>query len=259
LKTKKSAIFKNVKVYTSDPWYAAANAMLRYIKIETSAMPAINGAYSSWKSCSATCDGGYQYRDCNSPAPSYGGSKCAGLSKQRCNTHACPESCRMANWWKSFDKKGWSTCGSSNEYMNGLYRNGKSGGDDGLFRIEEARCCKRSGSYGSESDDCYNANWWSSFDKENNWNTCKAGYFLRGLYRNGGKKLHSLEEAKCCKPRSAPESYGHCYDQDVGSSFDKKGTSKCNKGYIMTGMYRGGCDWLYCIEKFRCCKMQLKA
>ena len=38
-------------------------------------------------------------------------------------------------------------------------------------------------------------------------------------------------------------------------SFDSKGLSKCNDGYYMAGLYRGGCDELRCIEKIKCCKM----
>ena len=29
-------------------------------------------------------------------------------------------SCKMANWWGTFDHKGWSTCDSSTEYIKGL-------------------------------------------------------------------------------------------------------------------------------------------
>ncbi|XP_032239144.2 uncharacterized protein LOC5513729 [Nematostella vectensis] len=99
------------------------------------------------------------------------------------------------------------------------------------------------------------ADWWSSFDRNNRWNTCPNGYFLQGLDRNDGQSLDNIEVGKCCKPANHPHWYGHCYDQDVRASFDKEGTSKCRDGYFMTGLYRGNCDEIYCIEMFKCCKM----
>ena len=56
-------------------------------------------------------------------------------------------------------------------------------------------------------------------------------------------------------PQGYSGRWGHCYDHDVTYSFDKKGWSTCNVDYYLVGIYRGGCDRLYCIEKFRCCKM----
>ncbi|EDO41900.1 predicted protein [Nematostella vectensis] len=99
------------------------------------------------------------------------------------------------------------------------------------------------------------ADWWSSFDRNNRWNTCPNGYFLQGLDRNDGQSLDNIEVGKCCKPANHPHWYGHCYDQNVRASFDKEGTSKCRDGYFMTGLYRGNCDEIYCIEMFKCCKM----
>lgn len=51
---------------------------------------AVNGGWSSWSTCSASCGGGTMYRYCNSPYPSCGGSSCVGASSQACNTQACP-------------------------------------------------------------------------------------------------------------------------------------------------------------------------
>ncbi|XP_048576422.1 uncharacterized protein LOC5514381 [Nematostella vectensis] len=166
----------------------------------------------------------------------------------------CDASCEMANWRSSFDKKGFSTCGSVTQYMNGLYRN-KPSGYQGIFLIEQARCCARPRPYWNQATSCIMADWWSSFDRNNRWNTCPNGYFLRGLYRNDGQSLDNIEVGKCCKPANHPHWYGHCYDQDVRASFDKEGTSKCRDGYFMTGLYRGNCDEIYCIEMFKCCKM----
>jgi len=142
--------------------------------------------------------------------------------------------------------------------MKGMWRNDSGGKKDRIGRIEEARCCKRSGSYGSESDDCYMKDWGKTLDKEKRWAKCGAGYFMTGMERSDGDEIHNIEKAKCCKPKSAPKSWGSCYDHNVGSSFDGKGWSQCNTGYHLTGLYRGTCDNLYCIEKFYCCKLKLK-
>ena len=94
------------------------------------------------------------------------------------------------------------------------------------------------------------------FFSNNRWAVCPDGYFMQGLYRNDGKWLHHIEEGRCCKPNNLPNSYLHCYNaDDIGSSFDKKGLSKCGDGYYMAGFYKGNCDKLYCIEKFKCCSM----
>ena len=54
---------------------------------------------------------------------------------------ACWSQCRTADWWLGFDKKGWVTCGYTNEYLTGLYRNINKGSNDGVYLIEESRCC----------------------------------------------------------------------------------------------------------------------
>lgn len=78
---------------------------------------------------------------------------------------------------------------------------------------------------------------------------------MQGLYRTSGHSLHNIELGRCCKPNNLPNSYLRCYDHNVGSSFDNKGWSNCDGGYYLAGFYRGGCNKLYCIERFRCCSM----
>lgn len=70
-----------------------------------------------------------------------------------------------------------------------------------------------------------------------------------------GNKLHNIEEGRCCKPKNLPNTYLDCYHKDVSRSFNNKGLSKCDTDYYMTGFYRGDCDRLHCIEKFKCCSM----
>jgi hypothetical protein len=100
--------------------------------------------------------------------------------------------CYNHNWWRSFDRKGWSLC-NNGHYMTGLWRN--SG--DKLYHIEQAKCC-RPKSQVTRWGRCYNHNVWRSFDYQG-WSSCRHGYYMVGLYRNSCNALYCLEEFKCCK------------------------------------------------------------
>jgi len=58
----------------------------------------VNGGYSAWSTCSATCGVGIQTRTCTNPAPANGGADCSGLSSQTCNTQACPVNGGFSAW-----------------------------------------------------------------------------------------------------------------------------------------------------------------
>jgi len=53
--------------------------------------PAVNGGWTAWTTCSASCGGGTQSRSCTNPVPSNGGAVCAGASTQPCQTQACSQ------------------------------------------------------------------------------------------------------------------------------------------------------------------------
>ena len=93
----------------------------------------------------------------------------------------------------------------------------------------------------------------------NIWALCPTGYYLNGLRLGAGPPayLNHIDEGQCCHPQGHPDSYEHCYDEDVTLSFDNKGWSECKQaGYYMTGFYKSSCNNIYCIEKFKCCKMK---
>lgn len=171
--------------------------------------------------------------------------------------------CNDEDWWASMDRPGWSLCSSqtANKYIKGLWRNDPQG-NNGLGLIEEAKCCPAvEQSYVDVGAQCLDQNSWGlTLDRNNVWAKCPSGYFLNGLYISANQYLHQIENAKCCRPNNHPDNYADCYEEDVGISFDKKGWSVCKRdGYYMNGFYRGGCDYIYCIEKFSCCKMKTVA
>jgi hypothetical protein len=49
----------------------------------------VNGGWTEWSACSASCGGGTQSRTCTNPAPANEGAKCEGSATQACNTSAC--------------------------------------------------------------------------------------------------------------------------------------------------------------------------
>ena len=92
--------------------------------------------------------------------------------------------------------------------------------------------------------------------RNHKWSTCPNGHYLSGLFKTGADKwLDSIETGKCCKPNGHPADWGQCYDADVSLSFEKKGWSECKAGFYMVGLYRGDCNLLKCIDKFKCCQM----
>ncbi|NWQ77372.1 HMCN1 protein, partial [Columbina picui] len=69
------------------------------------------GPWSSWGSCSRTCNGGQmrRYRGCDSPRPASGGRACAGpdVQIQRCSSELCPVDGHWGQW------QAWSRCSAS--------------------------------------------------------------------------------------------------------------------------------------------------
>ncbi|XP_046863735.1 neurogenic locus Notch protein-like isoform X8 [Xenia sp. Carnegie-2017] len=181
-----------------------------------------------------------------------------GYFGKNCQYTFIPRRCVNDNWWKSFDKKGWSRCDNAKQFITGFYRNKlKKFNNDGIYKLEEAKCCTSSSLYAGQRSTCINANWWKSLDRASTWSVCPQGYFLNGLYRSKGQRLHNIEMGKCCKPVNHPNKYAHCYNEHIRYAFDRKGWTTCKKvGYYVTGLYKNhNGDWLHNIDYFRCCKM----
>ena len=90
------------------------------------------------------------------------------------------------------------------------------------------------------------------------WATCPNGTYLQGIYKSGDNLLHNIDKGKCCKPKGHLDRWGQCYDQNVSRSFDYEGWSNCSEGYYIVGVYRGSCDYIQCIDAFKCCQMERK-
>lgn len=169
-------------------------------------------------------------------------------------------SCDQADWSVSLDRPTWSKCPNSKTYLKGLWRNDRKLGDERVGRIEYGKCCTATEpSYTNQPATCSNANWLHTLDGFNVWALCPTGYYLNGLRLGAGPPayLNHIDEGQCCHPQGHPDSYEHCYDEDVTYSFDNKGWSECKQaGYYMTGFYKSSCNNIYCIEKFKCCKMK---
>ncbi|XP_065505206.1 hemicentin-1 isoform X3 [Caloenas nicobarica] len=69
------------------------------------------GPWSSWGTCSRTCNGGQmrRYRTCDNPRPASGGRACAGadVQIQRCSSELCPVDGNWGQW------QAWSRCSAS--------------------------------------------------------------------------------------------------------------------------------------------------
>jgi len=59
------------------------------------------GPWSTWSECTKTCSGGVteRFRQCNNPAPKFGGKRCAGNRTETlpCNEQGCPGSYQHIN------------------------------------------------------------------------------------------------------------------------------------------------------------------
>jgi len=87
-----SAHSYRVRAWTTGPGAGTPTASSGANASAACAVP-VNGGWTGWSSCSASCGGGTQSRSCTNPTPANGGSSCSGSASQACNTQACATNC----------------------------------------------------------------------------------------------------------------------------------------------------------------------
>merc|ERR1711998_826905 len=128
-----------------------------------------------------------------------GQCNCDPNSPEPTNGALCKYAGRMepyiADWSRSLDKWGWSTC----EAGNLVYGLARDGAGDAIYNLAYAACAKPS-EQGSiiALKHCYHENWWKSFDFAGG-KFCRKNYFVAGLFRSHCNSLYCIEMAKCCQ------------------------------------------------------------
>ncbi|XP_059157019.1 uncharacterized protein LOC131941653 isoform X2 [Physella acuta] len=160
--------------------------------------------------------------------------------------------CREVDWSDSFNTIGLSQCDRLGDIIQGFCRSDYNPGYDHIGLLESAICCSKPSPW-KDSTDFRNANWWSLFNRANAYVECPTGNFLTGLFRTQGWTILYIEEGRCNLAKGQSPRYGPCYDEDITSCFKQSGCCTCKNDTYVTGLYRGACDALSCINKLRCC------
>ncbi|XP_013066109.2 uncharacterized protein LOC106054676 [Biomphalaria glabrata] len=166
--------------------------------------------------------------------------------------------CTYESWGTSFDSPGQSTCQEVNYYIQGLDRNDLKI-DDQINLLEGVKCCSAPSQWSNNEEQVVYGDWTVTFDHNDIWANCPEGFFLQGLQRsstgspNYAGYLHNIEYARCTKPANHPFYYEKCYVKEI--NFNYKGIFSCNEDYYVSGLHRGSCDNLYCVDRLQCCKM----
>nr|XP_058971065.1 uncharacterized protein LOC131797458 [Pocillopora verrucosa] len=169
---------------------------------------------------------------------------------------APPWTCSTSDWTESIKTHGLSNCSEPNFLLNGLIRGENGGLEDYIDRLEGAMCCSAPLEYKDDDLKCRNS-LYSNSSGNNLHFDCYYGTFLRGFYRQGSlpATFDVITKGQCCKHRSGPSSYRHCYSFEI-SDFNRPGLTKCEEHYYMAGIRVGACRQLYCINRIRCCRMK---
>jgi hypothetical protein len=97
--------------------------------------------------------------------------------------------CYHANWWGSFDRAGWSTCGGG-YFMTGLYRT--SG--HRAHNIESGHCCKSTYTP-NQHVGCSDHQMFGRMG----WSECPRGKAMVGMWRSWDNSLNGMDWMRCCE------------------------------------------------------------
>jgi len=173
----------------------------------------------TYQNCISDCSGGSGV--CNKIA---GECTCVAQVGQFTNGATCKKACRSltyeADWSRSFDKWGWSTC-KDNFLLTGLKRDGAG---DALYNLASGKCSRpcegeASSLHYLRLEHCYHENWWKKFDFKGG-KLCRKNYFVAGLFRSHCNSLYCLEMAKCCQVQRSV--WNECKWVDIQGSFSDK-------------------------------------
>ena len=113
---------------------------------------ALDGGWSAWSSCSASCGTGRQTRTCTNPAPGCGGSACSGPSLRSCTANA-----RVDGGWSAWSACSASACGLPGTQTRACTNPSPACGGAACVGPASQSCT------GSDPRDC----WWGG-----SWSTC---------------------------------------------------------------------------------------
>ncbi|XP_022803230.1 uncharacterized protein LOC111340621 [Stylophora pistillata] len=165
--------------------------------------------------------------------------------------------CGNEDWTSTFAIAGDSTsqCANNVYYVNGLRSEGYGALlETGPGVIKAARCCSVDQPYSQESNNCYQAQWWTDLQRHDSWALCEnPGYLLRGFFTVGRNFLADIGEGVCCKPVSHPDQDGPC--RDITVNFIADGMKRCPNGMFLKGLYKTRCSTIDCLTQIRCCEL----
>jgi len=84
---------------------------------------------------------------------------------------------------------------------------------------------------------------------------------MAGMYRSSEQYVRGIQYFQCCRPceddGTTKLGVNNCQEvRGWESSFDSAGWSNCPDNTYMKGLYKGGCEYIYCIEWGKCCQIQ---
>lgn len=93
-----------------------------------------------------------------------------------------------------------------------------------------------------------NVNWAPTMAAPGTWSKCSHGFFVNGISR-GGDTLDKFRGVTCLSRGGALS----CAEVDISSTMSADGWTNCPSGSAFSGLLRGACNGLSCLEQALCC------
>jgi len=130
----------------------------------------------------------------------------------------------------------------------------RRGQKNDLSDLQEAQYYNVQDSYGPL--DCQEVDWSATLQ---GWSDCPAGFYLSGLYRHGvPDEVSQITKGYCCKAKSMPAEWGHCYEQGIFAQPGAVGECSQRNGEptAMVGLHRTAVNDITGIDKAKCCNFK---